>query len=339
VSDHRWLEVEQVSVYDIDFGDVRGQESAKRAMTLAAAGRHNLIMIGPPGSGKTMLAKRMPTILPPLSAPESIETTRIYSALGQLPAGQPLLARRPFRSPHHTISDAGLVGGGSPPSPGEISKANNGILFLDELPEFNRKTLEVMRQPMEDAVVTISRALRSSTFPADFMLIAAANPCPCGYRSDPRRSCNCTPPQIEKYMGKISGPLMDRIDIHIEVPSVPFEELSSTTSSGTNSEQMREDVMAARRAQRERFAEGPIQHNAQMTSRQVREFCALDRPCQQMLRHSVEEMGLSARAHDKILRVSRTIAGVADVAGDESINEEHLAEAIGYRSLDRDLWI
>jgi magnesium chelatase family protein len=327
---------EQFSAYDIDFGDVRGQESAKRAMTLAAAGRHNLIMVGPPGSGKTMLAKRMPTILPPLSAAESIETTRIYSALGQLPAGQPLLARRPFRSPHHTISDAGLVGGGSPPSPGEISKAHNGILFLDELPEFNRKTLEVMRQPMEDSVVTISRALRSTTFPADFMLIAAANPCPCGYRSDPRRHCNCTPPQIEKYMGRISGPLLDRIDIHIEVPSVPFEELATMSSAGTSSLQMREDVLRARERQNERFGPGPVRYNAQMTSRQVREFCRLDKPCQQMLRHSVEEMGLSARAHDKILRVARTIA---DVAGDESISEVHLAEAIAYRSLDRDLWV
>jgi magnesium chelatase family protein len=289
-----------------------------------------------PGSGKTMLAKRMPTILPQLEPAESIETTRIYSALGQLPAGQPLLARRPFRSPHHTISDAGLVGGGSPPSPGEISKAHNGILFLDELPEFNRKTLEVMRQPLEDGVVTISRALRSTTFPADFMLIAAANPCPCGYRSDPRRSCNCTPPQIEKYMSKISGPLMDRIDIHIEVPAVPFEELSTSTVSGTTSAQMRSDVVRAREQQDARFPDGPNRYNAQMSSRQVRKFCALDKTCQQMLRHSVEEMGLSARAHDKILRVARTIA---DVAGDAEINEMHLAEAIGYRSLDRDLWV
>jgi magnesium chelatase family protein len=209
-------------------------------------------------------------------------------------------------------------------------------LFLDELPEFNRKTLEVMRQPMEDSVVTISRALRSTTFPADFMLIAAANPCPCGYRSDPRRSCNCTPPQIEKYMGKISGPLMDRIDIHIEVPAVPFEELSTKQSSGTSSQQMREDVERARERQADRFASGPTRYNAQMTSREVRKYCELDKSCQQMLRHSVEEMGLSARAHDKILRVSRTIA---DVAGDDTLNEMHLAEAIGYRSLDRDLWV
>jgi magnesium chelatase family protein len=329
----QWFE--QFSAYDIDFGDVRGQEMAKRAIMLAAAGSHNLIMVGPPGSGKTMLAKRMPSVLPQLTPAESIETTRIYSALGQLPSGQPLLARRPFRSPHHTISDAGLVGGGSPPTPGEISKAHNGILFLDELPEFNRKTLEVMRQPMEDRIVTISRALRSSTFPADFMLVAAANPCPCGYRGDPRRSCNCTPPQVERYMGKISGPLMDRIDIHIEVPSVPFEELSSMSPSTTTSESMRAEVDKARKVQAERFGDGPTRYNAQMSSREVRRYCMLSASCTRLLRHSVEEMGLSARAHDKILRVSRTIA---DVEGSESITEVHLSEAINYRSLDSDLW-
>jgi magnesium chelatase family protein len=325
---------EEQSAYDDDFADVRGQEMAKRALTIAAAGGHNLLMIGPPGSGKTMLAKRVPTILPPLTAPESIETTRIYSALGRLRPGQPLLARRPFRSPHHTISDAGLVGGGSTPSPGEISLSHNGVLFLDELPEFNRRTLEVLRQPLEDGKVTISRALNSTTFPAHFMLIAALNPCPCGYRSDPRRHCNCTTPQIDKYMAKISGPLLDRIDIHLEVPAVPFQELSGQ-QAGTGSTQMRQQVVQARQIQAHRFSATRVRHNAQMSSRQIRQFCPLDEESRNLLKASVNEMGLSARAHDKVLRVARTIA---DLDSCEGIAVSHIQEAVNYRLLDRQMW-
>ena len=324
----------EFSQYDSNFADVRGQEVAKRAITVAAAGSHNLLMVGPPGSGKTMLAKRIPTVLPQLATTESIETTRIYSAVGRLKAGQPLMARRPFRSPHHTISEAGLVGGGSTPSPGEISMAHNGVLFLDELPEFNRRTLEVLRQPLEDRVVTISRALSSTTFPADFMLVAALNPCPCGYRNDPRRSCNCTPPQIERYMGKISGPLLDRIDIHVDVPAAEFKELSSK-KLGTSSETIRELVVAARKAQLERFEGCNIMYNAQMSSRQIREYCPLDNECMNLLKISVNEMGLSARAHDKVLRLSRTIA---DIDASDNIQIHHLSEAINYRMLDRNLW-
>jgi magnesium chelatase family protein len=325
---------EAFSKYDVDFSDVRGQEMTKRAMTIAAAGAHNLLMLGPPGSGKTMLAKRLPTILPTLSAAESIETTRIYSALGRLQPGQPLLVQRPFRSPHHTISDAGLVGGGSPPAPGEVSMSNNGILFLDELPEFNRKTLEVMRQPLEDRVVTISRAMRSTTFPADFMLVAALNPCPCGYRTDTRRTCNCTAPQIERYMSRISGPLLDRIDIHIEVPAVPFNELTSGPP-GTSSAEIRLQVQAAREKQTKRFGKSSTRTNAQMSSRQIRQFCELGKPEVELMRIAVNEMGLSARAHDKILRVARTIADLDDC---DPIQSHHVQEAINYRMLDRDIW-
>lgn len=323
---------ERYGQYDLDYNEVRGQECAKRAMTIAASGFHNLLMLGPPGSGKTMLAKRMPTILPTLRANESIQTTRIYSVLGQLPKNQPLLVTRPFRSPHHTISNAGLVGGGNPPSPGEISKAHHGVLFLDEIPEFNRKTLEVLRQPLEENSVTISRALRSTKFPADFMLISAANPCPCGYQGDQRRRCHCTPTQIKNYMGRISGPLLDRIDVQIEVPAVTYDELENTQIDPLDSQSMAEAVKAARAIQSRRFQGKRTRYNSQMSSNEIRQYCKLNANCRQLLRHSIEKMGLSARAHDKIVRLARSIA---DLESQQHIGEHHIAEAIGYRSMDR----
>lgn len=321
--------------FPFDFSDVKGQENVKRALEVAAAGGHNLIMIGAPGSGKSMMAKRLPSILPPLSLGESLETTKIHSVAGKLNKDSSLIATRPFRSPHHTISQVAMVGGGASPQPGEISLAHNGVLFLDELPEFNRSVLEVLRQPLEDRQITISRAKYTLNYPASFMLVASMNPCPCGYYNHPTRNCVCNPGQVQKYLNKISGPLLDRIDIQIEIVPVPFEKISEQ-QPGESSASIRERVIRARQIQTERFANYPRIHcNAQMTSKLLHQYAQPDSQGLQLLKNAMTRLNLSARAYDRILKVARTIA---DLEGSESIRSQHLAEAIGYRNLDRENW-